>query len=134
MNMKQNFAKEYQSTGTYSGVMYADPHSLITQMFDGALTRIAQAKGSMERKDLASQGELISKAINIISGLDACLDQEKGGELSANLAQLYEYMIMRLAQANVTKDMDQLDEVTHLILEIKSAWVQIAPQPNQQTG
>ena len=44
MNMKQNPASEYQSTGTYSGVMYADPHSLITQMFDGALRRIAQAK------------------------------------------------------------------------------------------
>ncbi len=134
MNMKQNPAREYQSTGTYSGVMYADPHSLITQMFDGALTRIAQAKGSMERGDLSKQGELISKAIQIIASLDACLDHEQGGELSANLANLYEYMIRILSEANMNNNINQLNEVIKLILEIKSAWVQIAPGEAQKAG
>lgn len=134
MNMYQNKAKEYQSTGAYSGVMYADPHSLITQMFNGALTRIAQAKGSMERKDIPTQGEQISKAIAIIANLDACLDHEQGGDLSGKLAQLYEYMIMTLAVGNMDSNIDKLDEVSRLILEIKSAWVQIAPQQAQKAG
>ncbi len=134
MNMKQNPASEYQSTGTYSGVMYADPHSLITQMFDGALRGIAQAKGAMDRNDLSLQGELISKSIQIIASLDACLDHEKGGDLSTNLSQLYEYMILTLTKANMNNDMDQLNEVTKLILEIKSAWIQIAPTDAQKAG
>ncbi len=134
MNMKRNPASVYQTTDAYSGAMYADPHALITQMFDGALTRIAQAKGEMERKHIAQQGELISKAINILGSLEACLDYSSGGELAKNLGGLYEYMILSLAQANMDKDSAKLDEVIKLIVEIKSAWVQIAPSESKKAG
>ena len=130
MNAQQNSVKAYQQTDTYSSVIYADPHSLITRMFDGAVKRIAQAKGSIERNDIANKGLLIGKAIDIIAGLDACLDQDKGGELAANLSGLYEYMNLRLAEANIHNDQDKLNEVIRLLLQIKSAWVQIAPEKN----
>ena len=130
MNAQQNSVKAYQQTDTYSSVIYADPHSLITLMFDGAVKRIAQAKGSIERNDIANKGLLIGKAIDIIAGLDACLDQDKGGELAANLSGLYEYMNLRLAEANINNDQDKLNEVIRLLLQIKSAWVQIAPEKN----
>ncbi|MCK4707126.1 MAG: flagellar export chaperone FliS [Gammaproteobacteria bacterium] len=130
MNAQQNSVKAYQQTDTYSSVIYADPHSLITRMFDGAVKRIAQAKGSIERNDIANKGLLIGKAIDIIAGLDACLDQDKGGELAANLSGLYEYMNLRLAEANINNDQDKLNEVIRLLLQIKSAWVQIAPEKN----
>jgi len=128
MNMKQDPARVYQSTDAYSGVMYADPHALITQMYDGAMTRIAQARGAIERKDVAAKGELISHAINIIGSLEACLDYEKGGEIAKNLGQLYEYMILTLTQANLQDDRSKLDEVIGLLLEIKSAWTRIGEQ------
>lgn len=134
MNAQQNSVKAYQQTDTYSSVIYADPHSLITQMFDGAVKRIAQAKGSLERNDIANKGLLIGKAIDIIAGLDACLDQEKGGELAANLSGLYEYMNLSLAEANIHNDSAKLDEVIKLILEIKSAWVQIPPREATKAG
>lgn len=118
-------AKAYSTTETYSGVAYADPHSLITQMFDGALKRIAQAKGSIERNQIPEKGMHISHAVAIIGSLEGCLDHEKGGELSRNLADLYEYMNLRLAEANINNDIAKLEEVTRLILEIKGAWVQI---------
>ena len=118
-------AKAYSSTQTFSGVAYADPHSLITQMFDGALKRIAEAKGSIERKDIPGKGNQIGNAIAIIGSLEGCLDHEKGGDLSRNLSDLYEYMNLRLAEANINNDISKLDEVTRLILEIKGAWVQI---------
>ena len=60
MNDTVRYAKAYQKTEVYSGTMYADPHSLITQMFDGVLTRIAQAKGAISRGDVAAKAELIS--------------------------------------------------------------------------
>ena len=134
MNAPQDSVKAYQQTGTYSSVMYADPHSLITQMFDGAVKRIAQAKGSIERNDIATKGSLIGKAIDIIASLDACLDHDKGGELAANLNSLYEYMNLRLTEANINNDISKLDEIIKLLLEIKSAWVQIAPQQPQKVG
>ncbi len=124
MNMKQDPSGAYQSTGAY-GALYADAHTLITQMLDGAMTRIAQARGAIEREDVAAKGELISHAINIIGSLEACLDYDKGGEIAKNLGQLYEYMILTLTQGNIRNDRSKLDEVIGLLLEIKSAWVQI---------
>jgi len=128
MNSTGNNIKEYQKTDAYSGTMFADPHSLITQMLDGALTRIAQAKGAIDRNETANKAELISKAILIIGSLEGSLDHEQGGELSRNLSNLYEYMNLSLAQANISNDISKLEEVTKLLLEVKSAWVQIPAQ------
>ena len=123
--MMNKQAKAYSSTETFDGVAYADPHSLITQMFDGALKRISQAKGAIDRKNIPEKGNHIGHAVAIIGGLEGCLDHEKGGELSKNLSDLYEYMNLRLAEANINNDIAKLDEVTRLIVEIKGAWVQI---------
>jgi len=128
------YVKAYNSTENYSSVAYADPHTLITRMFDGALKRIAQAKGAVQRKETADKGAHLNRAIAIIGGLEACLDHDKGGDLSNNLASLYEYMSLRLVEANINDDIEKLDEVSQLLLEIRSAWVQIPQQLEAQVG
>jgi flagellar protein FliS len=128
------YAKAYTATDNYSGVAYADPHTLITKMFDGALKYIAQAKGAILRQEVAVKGEQIGRAIAIIGNLDACLNLEQGGELSRNLSSLYEYMNLRLAEANITNDIAKLDEVSGLISEIRGGWVQIPQQLEARAG
>lgn len=123
-NLAQNALDQYQTTGN-SSIAYADPHELILRLMNGALERIAQAKGAVKQNQAQAKGELISKAISIIGGLSACLDHNQEGELSTNLEALYEYMNVRLLQANVQDDIEKLDEVSRLMLEIKSAWEQI---------
>lgn len=132
MNAQQNMANAYQTTDTYSGVTFADPHSLITQMFDGAVRKIAQARGAIERNDVASKAELLSQSVAIIGSLEACLDKEKGGDLANNLSNLYEYMNISLALANQENDTARLDEVIRLIQEIRSAWTQIPEEVRQE--
>lgn len=118
---------EYQSTGN-SSIAYADPHQLILRLITGAIDRIAQAKGAMQQGDAANKGQLISKAMGIVNGLNSCLDHDQEGDISTNLSSLYEYMNMTLLQANVESDPAKLDEVSRLLQEIRSAWVQIAPR------
>ena len=127
MNAFSNPAQTYQKMGTYSSVAYADSHSLITQMLDGAMKKIAQAKGAIQRKEISGKVEAISHAVTIIGSLEACLDHKKGGEISQNLSDLYEYMNLTLMEANATSDIKKLDEVIGLIQPIRSAWVQIKP-------
>ncbi|MFT5218340.1 MAG: flagellar protein FliS [Planctomycetota bacterium] len=126
-----NKAAAYANNDVYSGAMYADPHSLITQMLDGALTRIAQAKGAIARSDVAAKAELISKAVLIVGGLEGCVSHERGGDLAVNLSRLYQYMSVTLTQANISNDIEKLEEVSRLLLEIKSAWVQVPAQINK---
>ena len=114
--------KQYQAVNTHVQAVDASPHRLIQMLMEGGLTRIAQARGAMERQQTAMKGELIGKAIGIIGGLRAGLNLEAGGEVAANLDRLYEYMVNRLLEANVQNDMAPLDEVAGLLRNVKSGW------------
>ena len=113
---------QYKKVGTNVAVDVADPHHLIQMLMDGALERINSAKYHMVQKNIAKKGEDISKAISILDGLITSLDMEKGGEIALNLVSLYDYMQRRLVEANLTDKMDNLDEVTTLMNEIRSGW------------
>lgn len=114
--------KQYQRVSVHSEVFEASPHRLIQMLMEGALERIAQARGAIQREKFAEKGELIGKSISIIGGLREPLDHEVGGELSQNLDSLYEYMISRLLEANRGNDIAALDEVTRLLREVKTGW------------
>lgn len=119
----------YNSVNLESRVMGADPHQLIALLFEGALLEISNAKNGILRKEIATKGKSISRAISIIGeGLNASLDKKVGGELAQNLSSLYDYMVMRLVEANLKNDIALLDEVSHLLSEIKDAWDTIRPQ------
>lgn len=121
-------AQRYSSLSVQSGVEDASPYRLIQMLFEGALERIAQAKGAMQMNQIARKGELIGKAVNIVGGLQGSLNDREGGELAANLNNLYDYVIRRLTQANYENSLDMLDECGRLIAEIKMAWDAIAKE------
>lgn len=124
----------YNKVGIDTGVGMADPHKLVLMLFEGAMLAVASASLHMKRHDgvddVARKGEAISKAINIISnGLKASLDLESGGELAGKLGALYDYMSARLLHANLHDQPAILDEVSHLLAELKGAWEQIGSRP-----
>lgn len=123
-------AASYRNVGIETGVMAADPHKLIMMLYDGALLSIALARQAIEQRDVATKGKEISRAIDILTnGLKASLDFERGEELSLRLAAIYDYMCDRLFHANLKDDLAALDEVRGLLVEIRSAWEEIADDP-----
>ncbi len=121
---------QYAQVNAKSGVESASPHRLIQLLFDGALEKIAKAKGCMLRGEIACKGEQISKAISIVQGLQSSLDFEVGGELAKNLDDLYEHMQGQLLAANVNNESEKLDEVSDLLATIKNGWDGISDQPD----
>ena len=118
--------RQYQSVNNQAQAIEADPHRLIQMLIEGGLTRLAQARGAMERNQTALKGELVGKAIAIIGGLRQGLNVEQGGELAVNLDRLYEYMTTRLMEANLKNDLVILEEVSGLLREVKTGWDAIA--------
>lgn len=119
----------YAQGGLEAKVHSATPHQLIILLFEGASSAITVAKLHMERGEVAQKGKLISQAIDIITnGLKASLNLEAGGKLAEQLAALYDYMARRLLSANLENNPAVLDEVSTLLAEIHSAWIEIAPQ------
>jgi len=101
-------------------------------LLEGALEKIAIAKGHMERNEIAQKGKAISWAIDILDGLRMSLDQDAGGELAVNLDGLYDYMSVTLLEANKDNSKEKLNEVSRLLNGIKSAWDAIAEDPAVQ--
>jgi len=122
--MYSNGAKQYQQMSAHTAVMDADPHRLIQLLFEGALARIAKAKGHIARKEIEARNETINSAIRIVGGLQESLDMD-AGEIAQNLDNLYDYMIRRLFEANSKSSNVMLDEVANLLIEIKTAWDEI---------
>ncbi len=113
----------YQSVATHGGVAAADPHRLVVMLMDGAMERLAQARGCMMNGAAADKNQLISTAIAIIDELRVSLDLKAGGPIAANLDDLYDYMCRQLVKANLSNRIETVDEVSHLLSEIRSAWI-----------
>jgi flagellar protein FliS len=117
----------YRSVAAHGGVAAADPHRLILMLLDGALERISGARGAMQNGATEAKNRLIHRAADIVSELRASLNMDKGGEIAANMADLYDYSGKQLLRANAENRAELLDEVAHVLREIRSAWIQIAP-------
>ena len=113
---------QYSRNAVQTGVESASPHRLIQMLREGALGKIAAAKGNMERGNIQAKGDQIGSAISILDGLKSSLDKEKGGEIAQNLEDLYIYMERRLIEAHSHNDTAILDEVSDLLRQIKEAW------------
>jgi flagellar secretion chaperone FliS len=117
--------KSYAKVQYRSNVDVASPHKLIDMLFEGAIERIAQAKGAMQFGDIALKGQKISSAISVVGGLRESLNTEAGGELAHNLDNLYLYIQRVLANAHSKNDIKYLDEAATLLGDLHSAWKQI---------
>jgi flagellar protein FliS len=102
--------------------MGASPHQLVQMLMEGVLERVARAKESLARNEIAMKGQSIGGAINIVMGLQESLNKDVGGEIAENLNSIYDYMVRRLVDANVQNDENILDEVSGLMIEIKKGW------------
>ena len=128
-------ASAYKRVAVETSVQGADPHTLVGLLYDALLQSIAQARGAMSRGDVEAKGAALGKAVRITEeGLKAGLNLQQGGDLAANLQQLYSYCVVRLTQANLRNDPKALEEVTQLIEPLAQSWQQIkgsVPTPLQ---
>lgn len=127
----QSRLNAYRTVAAHGGVAAADPHRLVLMLMDGALERIAAARGAMENGAHANKSRLVHRVVEIIDELRASLNFEAGGELAGNLANLYDYCSGRLLKASLENRPELLEEVAGLLREIRGAWAAI---PERQRG
>jgi flagellar protein FliS len=114
----------------------ATPGKLILMMYDGAIKHLNQALQDMEdehrRYDNISNS--LIKAQDIIAELMISLDFDRGGEIAKNLFGLYVFMNRRLLDGNIQKDKKPLEEVRTLLMELRSAWAEVAEKAGMSAG
>jgi flagellar protein FliS len=118
-------------------VITASGVELIIQLYDEVMNNIRLAKPILTKGDKLSFEEIktknkaLNKAVNVVTALADSLDMEKGGEISNNLSTLYEFINLRLLNANLNNDPVMLDEATRVLHELREAWIGIVSQEDQ---
>lgn len=116
----------YQQVAAHGGVSAADPHKLILLLLDGAIQRVAQARGCAANGEKLDATLHLQRALAIVGELRASLDLSRG-QIAENLDALYDYIGRQLLLAHVPSKRENLAEVSALLGEIRSAWASIPP-------
>lgn len=121
MGMRDNLRQEYLSRT----VMTASPAELVVMLFDACIKDIKLAQLAMEEKkpNYSKVNEYMIKAQKIITELISSLDMSY--DISNQILPIYEFVLSSLRNANVKKDMSQMDDVISIVSEQRDAWAQI---------
>lgn len=114
--MLQSAAQTYQS----NQVTTATPADLTLMLYNGALKFIKQAKSAIEEKNIPKAHEASLKVQNILYELMSSLNNDY--PISKEFVKLYEYMLERTIQANMSKDIVILSEVEDLFVQFRDTW------------
>lgn len=113
--------RQYQSTY----INTSSPEELICLLFKEALRNMLGAKEALLKGESLVKRKCLVKAFEVISELMNSLNLEKGGAIGEQLAILYEYVMMKLLEANVADKPKPLDEATAIIATLNDGWDQI---------
>lgn len=130
MNRQANTAQAHQSYQR-AQVESASPEKLILMLYDGAIRKLSQAEIRFVQGDEETFLIETTKVQKIVSELSGALDHEQGGEVSQNLARLYEYMVRQLSLAQVRKETEPLLEIRTLLEELREGWRGAIEKMNQ---
>jgi flagellar protein FliS len=103
-----------------NAILTASPEELVLMLYNGIIRFIEEAKGTIEKKDYMAANNSIQRAQDIITELMLTLDMNY--DISKNLYSLYDYMLRRLIDANVKKDVTILEEVKGFAIELRDTW------------
>ncbi|NLK85444.1 MAG: flagellar export chaperone FliS [Aeromonadales bacterium] len=126
--------KAYQKTNVTAEISVADPYYVTKLLYQGLFERLAQAKGAIERGDLALKSKKLSSATAILEILRSTLDFSKSQTIAQSLFDLYSYMIDQVADASISLITQPLDNALRALMPIKKAWDSIPVEAQREAS
>jgi flagellar protein FliS len=105
-----------------NSVNYASREQLLLMLLDGAVKFSKIGRQAIVDKDIKKAHENIVKTQNVFYELMATLDTNKSGDWGKSLMSIYDFIVRRLTEANIKKDVNIMDEVILLIEDVRNMW------------
>lgn len=115
-----------QALATYRStqVTSASPETLILMLYRGALKQVRSGLKALEAGQVQEASDGLVKAQDIIVELRTSLNPQ-AGDLTTNLASLYEYVHDRLLVANIRKEAPPAQEALRVLEGLTEAWMEM---------
>ena len=110
-----------------NSVQTASPAKVLTMLYDRLVLDLVNAETALKRGDLSEVNSELGHAQDIVSELSSSLKVEtwSGGPA---LQQIYQFVLRELISANVTKDLQKVQECRSLIEPLRDTWHEAARQ------
>jgi flagellar protein FliS len=103
-------------------IMTAAPEELTLMLYNGAIRFVTESIQALQNGDLPRSNTANQRVQDIVKEFMSTINMDY--EMSKGLFSLYEYMNYRLVQANLKKDVAQLEEVKGMLIELRNTWVE----------
>lgn len=113
--------RAYQKTTVNAEISVADPYYVTKLLYQGLFERLAQAKGAIERGDLALKAKKLSTATAILENLRSTLDFSQSKSIAQGLYDIYSYMIDQVAEASLNLMTQPIDNAIRALMPIKKS-------------
>lgn len=105
-----------------NSINFASKEQLLLMLLDGAVKFAKIARQAILDKDIKKAHENIIKTQNIYYELMTTLDVNQGGDWAKNLMGIYSFIVEKLVESNMKKDVKILDEIMPLIEDVRVTW------------
>lgn len=109
----------------------ASPEQLVVMLYDGAVRFADQAVAALRSGRGEAAHNALQRAQAIIEELAGALDLDVA-PFAGRLQNLYQYMLRRLAQANLKKDAAAAGEVAEMLRSLRDAWREAAHRVREE--
>ncbi len=122
----------YQALNQYkqNAVLTATPEELTLMLYEGAIKFMNIGKYSIENKDMEKAHSSLLRAQDIILELNYSLDMNY--EVSKGLRGLYDFVLSKLIDANINKDINAIDEALAVVNDMRDTWKEVIKQIKQK--
>ena len=122
----QYMANKPQDVYRRQAIMTASPVELIIMLYDGCRKAILLAQRAIEKNNPAEAHKQLTKAQDIIGELVTSLDMRY--EIAEQLLDLYEFILIQLAEINVKKDVALIPPILEIVESLRDTWQQVFDQ------
>lgn len=104
----------------------ASPEKLLIMLYSGTIKYLRQAKNALLAEHYEEAHNSLTKAGDIITELNLTLNLKEGGEIAANLRELYTFYYGEVVKANLKKDAAYLEPVLEFFESFREVWIETA--------
>lgn len=101
---------------------------IVDRLFERFAKDTAAARTAISSRDIPAKAAAIDHALQIVTELAASLDHTAAPELCANLASLYDFVIVQLTDANINLTTEPLDRANRVMSELGDAFRSAHPR------
>lgn len=117
--MNQDTINAYQR----NAIMTATPAELTLMLYEGAIKFCNIAIMGIEQKDMEKAHINLKKAQDIISEFRITLDRKY--PVWEDFDRVYDYIYRRLVEANLSKDVEIIEDALKQIREMRDTWKEV---------